>query len=317
MGTENGVVMCEIDIPQILKADDKSVDLDTEITLLLAGGPHGSNGVGYHGTNKVAASKPVKLSQVQSVGVQKSYLVELHGLLMLVAWIGCAGTGMLIARYFRKTWVGKKFMGLDIWFQAHRTLMILAVFFSILSLILIAVQVGGFSSLEWANVSRGGGTGSHPAVGLATLILAVLNPVMALFRPHPGTPRRNIFNWAHWLVGNSAHVLAIVSIYLASWVAPTLVRESSSATWSWMILAYVVFHVLVHLALSILWANAETKGNKEQDHVMRDLGMPGTKDPNSNGDASFSAYRRILLIIYSVTVFIVVVVLITGIFNQF
>ncbi len=28
-----------------------------------------------------------------------------------------------------------------------------------------------------------------------------------MYRPHPGTKYRPIFNWAHWFVGNSAFIL--------------------------------------------------------------------------------------------------------------
>jgi hypothetical protein len=28
-----------------------------------------------------------------------------------------------------------------------------------------------------------------------------------VYRPHPGTKYRPIFNWAHWFVGNSAFIL--------------------------------------------------------------------------------------------------------------
>ena len=33
-------------------------------------------------------------------------------------------------------------------------------------------------------------------------------PIMAIFRPHPGTDKRPIFNVAHTLVGTAAYVVA-------------------------------------------------------------------------------------------------------------
>jgi len=55
---------------------------------------------------------------------------------------------------------------------------------------------------------------AHPIIGIVVTALTLINPIMALFRPHPGTPRRPIFNWAHWFVGTSARILAIVAIFL-------------------------------------------------------------------------------------------------------
>merc|ERR1712172_333473 len=48
------------------------------------------------------------------------------------------GTGMLFARYFRQTWVGKPIAGKDRWFQAHRLLMSSTVLFSLMGLLFVA-----------------------------------------------------------------------------------------------------------------------------------------------------------------------------------
>ena len=81
------------------------------------------------------------------------------------------------------------------------------VIFSLMGLLFVAIEKGGFEPIALG--------GAHPVLGLITLLLALTNPIMALFRPHPGTPHRPIFNWAHWAVGNSAHLLAVVTIFLA------------------------------------------------------------------------------------------------------
>lgn len=51
-------------------------------------------------------------------------------------------------------------------------------------------------------------TNPHAYLGVATTILCFLQPIGAYFRPHPGTSKRPIFNWLHWLGGNCAHILA-------------------------------------------------------------------------------------------------------------
>lgn len=48
----------------------------------------------------------------------------------------------------------------------------------------------------------------HAILGLITTIICFVQPIGAFFRPHPGTPKRPIFNWGHWLAGNVAHILA-------------------------------------------------------------------------------------------------------------
>lgn len=35
---------------------------------------------------------------------------------MLAAWIGAASIAIILARYYRQTWVGTTMMGKDVWF---------------------------------------------------------------------------------------------------------------------------------------------------------------------------------------------------------
>ena len=75
----------------------------------------------YHNKNgRLASEGKVKLQEHSLLGSKSEILMQFHGVFMLVAWLGFAGTGMLFARYFRQTWVGKQIQGKDRWFQAHR-----------------------------------------------------------------------------------------------------------------------------------------------------------------------------------------------------
>lgn len=90
-----------------------------QVVPLLAGGAY-SGGPSYHSGKKLPCSDKILLSNVGVCGAKSDILMRLHGLFMVVAWLGFAGTGMLFARYFRQTWVGKPVGGKDLWFQAHR-----------------------------------------------------------------------------------------------------------------------------------------------------------------------------------------------------
>jgi len=82
--------------------------------------------------------------------------------------------------------------------------MILTVLFTIISTIIIFVHAG-----RWTEEA-----GAHPITGIIVLVLAVIQPIMALFRPHPGEANRFIFNWAHRGVGLSSLILAVVTVFL-------------------------------------------------------------------------------------------------------
>lgn len=70
----------------------------------------------FHDLSFAASGELRKLSDVSAVGSASKLLIRLHGSFMLAAWIGTASVGILLARYYRQTWVGTTMMGKDLWF---------------------------------------------------------------------------------------------------------------------------------------------------------------------------------------------------------
>ena len=70
---------------------------------------------------------------------------------------------------------------------------------------------------------------------------------MAFFRPHPGTPKRIIFDWAHWFVGNSAYLLAVITLVLA---VDLPAADLSGKNVEVALIIYVVMHIITHLLLT-------------------------------------------------------------------
>ena len=154
----------------MISAGSHQVDLSQDQNLLLAGGSYSSAGnLGYHNENKLASAEPVSLALVTSVGGSSDLFFRLHGLLMVCAWIGCAGVGMILARYFKNTWRGKQLGGKDLWFVFHRSLMVLTVLLSITAVVLIVVEVD-VQPLALSNLKNN----AHPVIGLTCVILAIL-----------------------------------------------------------------------------------------------------------------------------------------------
>lgn len=69
---------------------------------------------------------------------------------------------------------------------------------TIAAFIIIFVELGAWSAER----------NPHAILGLITTILCFIQPIGALFRPAPTSKNRPFFNWAHWLGGNLAHILA-------------------------------------------------------------------------------------------------------------
>ncbi|MGH0153005.1 UNVERIFIED_CONTAM: hypothetical protein FKN15_047321 [Acipenser sinensis] len=86
--------------------------------------------------------------------------------------------------------------------QVHRILMSSTVLLTCVAFILPFVYRGGWSKHA----------GAHPFLGCTVMALAVLQLVMAIFRPHPNTPRRLIFNWMHWGTGTISRIIAAKNV---------------------------------------------------------------------------------------------------------
>ena len=293
-----------------ISAGARQVDLSEKHNLLLAGGSYPSaRSLGYHNKDKIASAEPVNLAVLSTVGGRSDLLFRVHGLLMLCAWLGCAGVGMIMARYFKHTWPGTQLGGKDLWFVFHRLLMVVTVLLSLTAVVLVLVEVDvqplALSSLK---------NNPHPVIGLICVILAVLNPIMAVFRPHPGAPGRTLFNWAHWAVGNTAHICAVVAIFLAGTLAKA--NLSSNSWWSWTMLGYVIFHFLVHVILSCLMAKEE-RSSKVRDTQMQVInGKAGRQDfDNEDTEAPGSGVRKLVTFVYTMAAWAVAAALVFAVFQ--
>ncbi|XP_041475106.1 putative ferric-chelate reductase 1 isoform X3 [Lytechinus variegatus] len=215
----NGEIRCQFYRNMSLDdGDDMFFDINgTNYFLILsAGSASGGQGQGHSpGANRGVSSTEINLSQTFSAeaGEEDAYLMKVHGCLMIIAWLGLASVGLTMARYFKPMWPDSKLCDVKIWFAMHRACMVLAVLLFTIAFIVIFVHVGGF--LELGETAEGRRRFSHAILGVIVTALGIANPVMALFRPHPGTPNRPIFNWAHWAVGTSALLLSFVTIGLA------------------------------------------------------------------------------------------------------
>ncbi|CAH2058294.1 unnamed protein product, partial [Iphiclides podalirius] len=266
--------------------------------------------VGFHSLAYESTGTPLALAAVGAPEAAPKLLIKLHGALMLAAWMGSASAGILLARYFRATWVGRRLAGNDIWFAYHRILMAGTWVLTLVGFVVILVEAGG-----WAP----GGGNPHAITGIVTVILCFIQPIGAYFRPHPGTKKRPIFNWLHWFIGNAAHILAIVTIFLAVYLP-----KAELPVWSVYILAaFVAFHVIMHvlLSLSACASSGRVSNGRVASFPLKEMargvgGAGGIAPPrqlahvDADADAPFSSFRRHMLSIYVAITLIFVVAMI-------
>ncbi|XP_026481553.1 putative ferric-chelate reductase 1 homolog [Ctenocephalides felis] len=297
----DGTLYCKFNREARSVVRDRTFDLrkNPYHVLIAAGDDAEIDRVHYHTLGKLASANKQHLSDVSGFAAASKLLLRLHGAFMLTAWVGTASVGILLARYFKQTWTGRTFCGKDQWFAWHRFFMVLTWLLTLSAFVMIFIEIGAWSSEQ----------NPHAILGTVTTILCFLQPIGAFFRPHPGTKRRPIFNWLHWLGGNSAHILAIVTIFFAV----KLTKAELPEWMDWILVAFVAFHVIMHLVLSISGCISDRQQTKRVNSFpMKDMSsngrMMGSADRKQ--DAPYSGFRRCMLALYLIVIVLLVTALV-------
>ncbi|XP_060081001.1 putative ferric-chelate reductase 1 homolog [Ylistrum balloti] len=204
----------------------------------------------------------------------KMYFFLCLAILMIIAWILCTGIGIVAARYYKPVWTATNVMGQRIWFQIHRTCMVTALVLTLIGFVIIFVEAGGYSQIP--KIEGKEYLQAHPPLGIIVTILAIINPIMSIFRPGPKDEKRPIFNWAHWSVGMLAHILSIIAICFGMEM-----KKSTAPSYSvWVVVGYVIYHVIMEITLKSfdLYLNRSDPGRIDA------LGMTNTGVSAQNGN---------------------------------
>ena len=166
---------------------------------------------------------------------------QVHGSLMILAWVMFASIGMLTARYGKV--IDKNLAGKQIWFRVHQLCMIMTWILTVSSVIIIFIEKGT-DPLKWSSIKNN----AHSLIGLITSILCFIQPFMAFVRPDPDHDKRWVFNLGHFLAGTVAIVLSVTSIVLVTQFQGYNFEKDDSLLAT--ISAFGAFYVLMHICLT-------------------------------------------------------------------
>ncbi|XP_044531820.1 putative ferric-chelate reductase 1 isoform X2 [Gracilinanus agilis] len=231
----NGVIKCRFITSNPISIGQSNSDYLYYIFLAL--GPSQNGTIRKHTTTPLVTtqkediSKPIDVSGTFS---SVPIIIKFHGSIMLIAWMVIGNVGMVFARFWKNVMV-KQVLGKDLWFQAHRSLMTLTVVCVMIAFILPFIHVKGWS-----------GNWPHPILGCVVMVLALLQPVIALFRPSPQHKRRIIFNWFHAVTAFALRILSDVALLLGFKIidkSPDIWMEKvMGGLVGWGLLRDVIFH---------------------------------------------------------------------------
>ncbi|XP_052832488.1 putative ferric-chelate reductase 1 isoform X2 [Octopus bimaculoides] len=205
---DDGLMTCNFTRDNVMN-NSKIFDIgQKQWYLLVAAGPVKDGFVKRKHTFTATSNSRIDfLKQDLVVSEESEILTHLHGVSMIVAWVFFGSVGIFAARYSKS--INKKLCKIMLWFQLHRTFMVLAMLLTILGFILIFIQnEGEYSELHSTSAK------AHPIIGIIVTIFVIVNPILGYFRPGKDHPKRIYFNWVHSMIGTVLMILADVTIFI-------------------------------------------------------------------------------------------------------
>ncbi|XP_015356334.1 ferric-chelate reductase 1 [Marmota marmota marmota] len=236
----DGVMQCSFRRNITLPGVKNRFDLNTSYYIFLADGTANDGQIYKHSQQPLITYEKHNVTDYPKNigGSRSSLLLKVHGALMFVAWMTTVSIGVLIARFFRSVWSKAFFLGEAAWFQVHRLLMLTTSVLTCIAFIMPFIYRGGWS---WH-------AGYHPYLGCIVTALAVLQPLLAAFRPPLHDPRRQMFNWTHWSVGTAARIIAVAAMFLGMDL-PGLNLPHPWKTYA--MIGFVTWHIGTEIVLEI------------------------------------------------------------------
>ncbi|XP_053550016.1 putative ferric-chelate reductase 1 isoform X3 [Bombina bombina] len=237
---EDGFVQCSFRRNISIPSSPERFRLDAEYFIFLADGEAEDGRILRHRRQPLITNKMYDITgSPEDVGGSRSpTLIKFHGAFMIMAWMTTVSIGVIVARFFKPVWPGSLLCGEKIWFQVHRTLMITTVVLTSVAFALPFVYRGHWSKRA----------GYHPYLGCIVMALAILQPVLAVFRPPPRTARRALFNWTHWGSGTAARIIAVAAMFLGMDL-PALDLPDPWDTY--VMVGFVLWHVSIDILLEV------------------------------------------------------------------
>ncbi|KAM9337350.1 putative ferric-chelate reductase 1 [Symphorus nematophorus] len=278
----DGVIQCRFHRNIVLPQLENRFSLNQSYYLFLAHGRSQQGLIHRHERQplistyqKVIAGHPEDLC-----GSRSPLLIKLHGVLMLTVWMWTVSTAVLIARHYKHMWPDTTVLGQRLWFQLHRTMMVLAALLTAVAFSLPFIYRRGWSKRA----------GSHPYIGCTVVALSVIQPIMAILRPAPESPRRIIFNWMHFAAGTAGQILAVVCVFLGA-AQQALMLPSP---WSPAVMTgWLLWIVLADLLLLIHSCRLRRRGGSSED---KENILSAQLEMQQHGE--ISKFKKMVLVVF-------------------
>ncbi|XP_027724078.1 ferric-chelate reductase 1 [Vombatus ursinus] len=276
----DGVVQCSFR-RNISLPGSKRFDLDQKYYIFLANGAANDGQIFKHSQQPLITSEKHDVTDhPKNIGGSRSpFLLKVHGAFMFVAWMTTGSIGVLVARFFKPVWPKAFLFGEAVWFQVHRILMLCTSGLTTVGFVLPFIYRKGWSQEA----------GYHSYLGCVVLTLAVLQLLLAVFRPPSHDPRRQIFNWTHWGTGTAVRILAVTAIFLGMDL-PGLNLPTPGKTYA--MIGFVGWHVGTEILLEIHAYRLTRKVEILEDDRIQIL------QSFTTAEAEGQAFKKLVFVVY-------------------
>jgi hypothetical protein len=196
-------------------------------------------------------------------------LAHAHGTVMILAWMVFGSTGLLFARYgrvlrFRNQ---RQLLGRSIWFQTHRFLLSISSLLTLTGFFFIIVHRRG----QWVNpITNGIPLFTHSIFGGIAVCCVILQIWLALYRCHPRSRFRLIFNWSHRIIGSFTFCFPLTNLFLITFVLSEqhIGMITIVSLWAgWIVIVVILFEIIQYQyrkAAALMALNARINNNNQE-----------------------------------------------------
>lgn len=112
------MIYCQVERTEKFTVVDREFDLSAQkfYILLAIGDDVSSSSLIVHKQSQASDRAILLRDVVDLASAGKPLLIQLHGCFMIIAWMGTAAIGLVLARYFKSEWSDKTLFGKDLWF---------------------------------------------------------------------------------------------------------------------------------------------------------------------------------------------------------
>ena len=164
--------------------------------------------------------------------------------MMVISWMFFADIGTFTAGFVRTKYPEQS--GLY-WFHIHQVCMSITFILTMVSALMMFIGKG-LAPLNIVKIS----TNPHTLIGLITLILTCIQPIMGFLRPDPFSSRRRKFNVIHRYNGYLTSCIAFMAILSASLLQEARLQSAYGDYLIYVSGSFVVFFFLCHLFLRLV-----------------------------------------------------------------